>query len=158
MTDVYLSYADCVHALLEAKLKERAPYPFEIRTTPNGKPYIEGDPVFFSLSHSGDRAICVICDRKCGIDLEVYKKQQHISVINRFSAREQAEIACERDFLKHWTAREAYVKLYGLQLAKMWRRVEFFGDILYDEGKPADVDFKFYYFYFGVAALCTEKK
>ncbi len=35
-----------------------------------GKPYVEGNMFYFSLSHSGDYAVCAISDSPIGIDIE----------------------------------------------------------------------------------------
>lgn len=155
MTEVYLCEGD-VHARLDKLLKAKLKYPFEIKKTPLGKPYIGGNPFYFSLSHSGGRGIIAISDKPCGVDLEVFKGRLRDSVLNKFSERERAEIASERDFLQHWTAREAYIKLYGFSIYKLCRRLEFYGGKLYLDGELQSVKLRFYYFQFGVAALCLE--
>lgn len=141
---------------LEKILKERLGN-YEISVTENGKPYIEGNPLFFSYSHSGERGLTAIADRAVGADLEICRGRIRESVLKRFSERERAEIAVERDFLLHWTAREAYVKLYGLTLADMWKRIEFFGGKIYIDGKKQPVEVRGYEFWFGVGAVCCEE-
>ena len=42
----------------------------DYKTTDKGKPYFEGDPMYFSLSHSGSFALCAVSDRPVGADLE----------------------------------------------------------------------------------------
>lgn len=155
MIEIFLCRDDVhenLYKLLEAKLSA----PFEILRTENGKPYIEGNHVHFSLSHSGRRGIIAVSDKPVGIDLEIYKDSPHNSVIERFSEREQAEIADERDFLRHWTAREAYVKLYGLTIAETWKHVEFLDGKLYLDGQLQKVTVRTYDFGFSVGALCFE--
>ena len=125
MTEIFLC-RDNVHDSLNKLLKAKLTEPFEILKTENGKPYIEGNPVHFSISHSGNMGIIAISDKPVGIDIEVYSDCMRYSVLERFSEREQAEIADGCDFLRHWTVREAFVKLYGLTIAKMWKRIEFF--------------------------------
>ena len=155
MRELYIC-ADNVHERLNEILNNKLALPFEILKTDNGKPYIEGNPLHFSISHSGDRGLIAISDKPIGVDIEIFKDKLRKSVIERFSAREQAEIADERDFLIHWTAREAYIKLYGLTIAKMWKRVEFFGGNIYVDGQLSSVKIRHYYFTFGIAAICTE--
>lgn len=156
MIELYLCRGD-VHERLNGILSNKLAQPFEILKTENGKPYVAGNPLHFSLSHSGDRGIVAISDKPIGVDIEIFKGKLRKSVLERFSAREQAEIANERDFLIHWTAREAYVKLYGRTIAKMLNRVEFFGGKLYLDGQLQSVKIRHYYFSFGVAAVCTEE-
>lgn len=156
MIELYFCKSD-VHERLNGILSNKLAQPFEILKTENGKPYLEGIPLHFSLSHSADRGLITISDKPIGVDIEIFKDKLRKSVIERFSAREQSEIANERDFLIHWTAREAYVKLYGLTIAKMLNRVEFFGGKLYLNGQLQSVKIRHYYFSFGVAAVCTEE-
>lgn len=155
MIELYLCNKD-VHERLNGILNKKLAQPFEILKTENGKPYIEGNPLHFSISHSGDRSLIAISDKPVGVDIEIFRDKLRKSVIELFSAREQAEIACERDFLIHWTSREAYVKLYGLTIAKMWKRIEFFGGNIYIDGQIKQVTLRHYDFTFGVAAVCTE--
>lgn len=156
MMEVYLCRQD-VHEKLNEILNRKLSQPFEILKTENGKPYIEGNPLYFSLSHSGNCGVIAIADRPVGADIEIFADRLRISVIERFSEREQAEIADERDFLKHWTAREAYIKLYGYTIAELWRRVEFLGEKLYLDGKQLNVKIRHYNLPCGVAAVCTEE-
>lgn len=157
MIKIFATFVEDCDRMLESVLLRHIPAQIEILRTENGKPYIDGNPVFFSISDSGERAVIALSDRPVGIDLEVFKNKERLSVVSRFTEREQAEICCERDFLIHWTAREAYIKLYGLTLAKMLKRIEFCDGILSIDGRPQNVKFSFYNFGYGIAAICTEK-
>jgi len=42
------------------KVKEVCQIDCEIKRTENGKPYFEGDPVFFSVSHTGETALIAV--------------------------------------------------------------------------------------------------
>ena len=43
----------------------------EFSVTPEGKPYlVSNSELFFSLSHSGKYAVCVIADQNVGVDVE----------------------------------------------------------------------------------------
>lgn len=156
MIEIYLCRND-VHERLNGILSQKLAQQFNILKTESGKPYIEGNPLHFSLSHSDDKGIIAISDKPVGADIEIFKDRLRKSVIERFSAREQAEIAGERDFLKHWTAREAYVKLYGLTIAELWKRVEFLDGKLYLDGQALSVKIRHYNLTHGVAAVCTEE-
>ncbi len=155
MTEIYLTGKD-PREKAERIFAERLGN-FEIKTTANGKPYLAGNPLYFSYSHSGARGLLAISDNPIGADLELYRRKIAESVLKRFTARERAEIACERDFLFHWTAREAYIKLYGLTLAELWRRVEFFGGKIYVDGEIKPVKITRYIFWCGVGAVCAEE-
>lgn len=139
--------------ILAEVLKDRTGTEYEILRTENGKPYINA-PLCFSLSHSGKRAVVALCNKPVGVDLELYKKRVRASVISRFSDRERAEIKNERDFLIHWTAREAYVKAVGGALYSHLKSLEFYGGDLYFDGQKQAVKLYHYYFSFGVATLC----
>lgn len=155
MTKLYFCDRLSLYTRLDEVLKKHLPS-YEIKRTESGKPYLEGTPLHFSLSHSGDTGVIALSNSPIGVDVEVIKGKEHNAIIKRMSARERAEIACERDFLKHWTAREAYIKLYGLTLAKTWRHVEFFDGKLYVDGEAQKVKFATYTFGNGIICVCRE--
>lgn len=97
----------------------------------NGKPYIEQYPAFrFSISHSGDYAVCVVSEQEVGIDIQKIQDIR-LGVAERFfSEEEKAQIEAavldkeeelsetalakrEKMFFRIWSAKEAYVKLTG---------------------------------------------
>lgn len=121
-----------------------------------GKPYIEGNPVFFSISHSGDKGVVLISDRQCGVDLEVFKERKFCAYYNRLSERERAEIQEDyKLFLKNWVAKEAYIKYLGGTIGWI-KRLEYFGGILYFDGRKADCEIKVEnYENRAVYAVCT---
>ncbi len=105
-----------------------------------GKPYIEGNPVFFSVAHSGDDGVILVSDKQCGVDLEVYKKRKTDAYYNRLTEREKAEIReDDKLFLKNWVAKEAYIKYLGGTIAWI-KRLEYAGGVLYFDGKQADCE------------------
>ena len=71
-------------------------------TEANGKPYIEGNPFYFSLSHSGNYAVCAISDSPIGVDIE---KEKELS--ERIKGRFAKNIV-------EWTEKEAKGKLTGV--------------------------------------------
>ena len=85
-----------------------------IKVEENGKPYLEGNPVYFNLSHSGNMVMCAISDMRVGCDIELMKKQPNLRVAKRFFAKEEYESIKENsDFYRLWTLKESYVKLNG---------------------------------------------
>ena len=84
-----------------------------------GKPYIDGIPYYFNISHSDDYIICGVSDINIGVDIE---KMQDIDFgfacdvfsddeIRRFSS-ESVENKTEL-FFSIWTLKESYVKWLG---------------------------------------------
>lgn len=138
MTELFLTENCGLYEKTENLLRERLAEPFEIRRNENGKPYIAGNPLYFSISHSGGFAMIAICDFPCGVDMELVCGKSRKVVLNSFSDEERAEIDSERDFLKHWVVRESYIKMLGLTLAAKLKSLKYVGGVLYDGGEKAD--------------------
>lgn len=85
---------------------------------PNGKPrlYHKGEEIHFSLSHSGDYAVCAISDIPVGIDIEkidTFKPE----IANRFfNPSELKYVADAESFYRIWTLKEGYLKAVGMGL------------------------------------------
>ncbi|WP_017660318.1 4'-phosphopantetheinyl transferase family protein [Baaleninema simplex] len=94
-----------------------------------GKPFLNGTPLAFNVSHSEDLAlIAVTWNRAIGVDLEYKRQIDSTALAERFfSPREVAalnEIAeHQRDdaFFNYWTCKEAYLKATGEGLAGLSR-------------------------------------
>ena len=106
------------HALKVYGLSERS-IEYEIGNW--GKPALKYHPeIHFSLSHSGDYAICSIGDRPVGNDIE-YVKQGRLKVADRFFAKEEQDwlyaAADEQEQTKRmfriWTMKESFMKVTG---------------------------------------------
>ncbi len=101
----------------------RAPV-LEVRAEPSGRPYVAGDDVAISLSHSGSLLAIYVGPENAGVDIERIKKRDNATEIAQmfFSADETArccingtfDLVC---FYHAWTEREATLKRYGLTLA-----------------------------------------
>ena len=102
---------------------------FRILYEPGGRPMVEtdGPPVFLSLSHSGDYAVCAVSQRPVGVDLQ---KRQSVKagVLRLFYSERQAGLFRKRygigesgimegealdRFLREWTVKESYMKMTG---------------------------------------------
>ena len=90
------------------------------------RPYLPGGPDF-NISHSGNRAVCIVNDRgRVGIDLEEIRELDILSFREQFTAKEWAAISGAEEplvaFYHFWTAKEAVSKADGrglnLSLAK----------------------------------------
>lgn len=106
------------HALAAYGLRERG---VEYEIGKWGKPVLRCHPeIHFSLSHSGDYAICSIGDHPVGNDIE-YIRQGRLKVADRFFAEEEQEwlYAVEdeaertRRMFRIWTMKESFLKVTG---------------------------------------------
>ncbi|MBQ7563756.1 MAG: 4'-phosphopantetheinyl transferase superfamily protein [Lachnospiraceae bacterium] len=128
-------------ALLNYGLKQLCPglsFPVELIRDENGKPEVvfseqeqellrsqgilteEEDSIEFSLSHSGDYAICGISDRqgeKLGVDIEKRRKNEGKIAEHFFCENEVRSIRTAEDFYRFWTLKESFTKAVGLGLS-----------------------------------------
>ena len=96
--------------------------PLEICADSLGKLYFKSIPLKFSLSHSGDMAVCAISDENVGIDVEVGIEYKEKIAERFFSAAEiqGLEISADKDteFGRIWTAKESTLKYLGCGLSR----------------------------------------
>lgn len=106
------------HALAVFGLQERS---VEYEIGEWGKPTLKYHPeICFSLSHSGDYAICTVGDKPLGNDIERIKGGR-LKVADRFFAREEISWLYEaeseeertRRMFRLWTMKESFVKAIG---------------------------------------------
>lgn len=106
--------------LLEQILNERGFSGDMVVADENGKLYLPGvDDFFFSLSHSGEYAACVVSDVPVGVDIQ-QKRETKANIARRFFQCQEAE-RIEREpkerqsdmFFRYWTGKESYLKLTG---------------------------------------------
>ena len=96
----------------------------EIALTEYGKPYLPQLPDFhFSLSHSGNMALCVVSSDPVGCDIELPRKFDP-AIANRFFHPAEQEWLFSRPeaeqssaFLRLWTCKESFIKALGLGLS-----------------------------------------
>lgn len=87
---------------------------FTLAFNENGKPML--DFCFFSISHSGDYAVCAVSDSPVGVDIEHMKSFKQRDKYMLFTLRESEyvnECDCQNRFYTLWTRKEAYVKAKG---------------------------------------------
>ena len=91
-----------------------------------GKPALSGQNVHFSLSHSGDLAVCAICEgTEVGVDIERIREIGDMDALfhSISSAREYTVFRTlppaerTRAFFETWTRKEACVKATGKGLS-----------------------------------------
>lgn len=96
--------------------------PLDIVAGEDGKPELRGRELYFSLSHSGDRAVCAVSDSPVGVDIQ--KAEPFHEALSRrfFTAGEHAALlaADDRDyaFTRLWCLKESYLKYLGTGLSK----------------------------------------
>lgn len=101
--------------------KLHAPMEAEYTYGEKGKPYFKEEPVYFSLSHSGDYVFGVFSEREIGADIQYEKPDYSERIVSRFFTEKEQKLwqgcsdkeARRRLFYKLWTRKEAYGKLTG---------------------------------------------
>ncbi|GAA2698704.1 4'-phosphopantetheinyl transferase family protein [Actinoplanes palleronii] len=115
------------HAALNGILAERlqlGPTALPLRRSPQGRPYLPGGSLHFSLAHAGDRALIAIAGRPVGVDLDHPRPglDPRRMAARFFAPAEAARVAAAgtgayRTYLRLWTRKEACVKAAGARLA-----------------------------------------
>ena len=95
-----------------------APEKVPLTADENEKPYIDGNPLYISVSHSGNWAVCAIDGKPIGVDVEEIRGVQEKFIIRTCSEKERAYIRYGdagylSRFWECWTAKEALFKLTG---------------------------------------------
>lgn len=96
--------------LLRYCLKEQAD---NVKTLPNGKPYLEsGDR--FSLSHSGEYAVCAVSKKEIGVDIQRIVEVSE-KAVKRFCTESELtwlDKSDDRpcDIIRLWALKESYLK------------------------------------------------
>lgn len=143
MIEIYWTKNKDLHRKTELLITRRLGANFKILRTSNGKPYIDGNPLYFSLSHSRDLAVIAICDAPVGIDTEFCDNEKNFShILSRFSEREKSFIdGAYCRFFINWVIKEAYIKMNGGTLARDLKRLEYYGDKLYCDGEEVTCNY-----------------
>lgn len=89
----------------------------------NGKPFLDAMDYQFSMAHSGEMVAVAISRSPIGVDLEIEREVDVVTLAQRFFSPEEALIL-ERNpdptlFFRLWTCREAAIKADGRGLAKL---------------------------------------
>jgi 4'-phosphopantetheinyl transferase len=110
--------------LLVRALSDNGLHADEIALTKYGKPYLPTLPDFhFSLSHSGNVAMCAVSPREIGCDIEA-PRGYDAKIAKRFFHPAEQEWLFSRPepeqpdvFFRLWTCKESFVKALGLGLS-----------------------------------------
>ena len=111
--------------LLVRALKDEGVYTDEIAVTEYGKPYLPRLPGFhFSLSHSGDTALCAVSPQEIGCDIEEPRGYDPKIARRFFHPAEQDWLFSHPEpeqadaFFRLWTCKESFIKALGLGLSQ----------------------------------------
>lgn len=159
MTGLYFWPAEERQTRLLKELERYTGHPCTVLRGKYGKPYAKEGGVFFNLSTSGGLCVAAIGDTPIGVDTQLISggdfKKKYSQVLNTFCAEELEEIENERDFMAHWTAREAYAKLRGDGIWRYVRRLKFVRGTLFSDGEPTEEQPVFCHECGAVTALCA---
>ncbi len=97
----------------------------DMRYTQKGKPYLAGNPLYFSLSHSGAYAACAIGQKAVGVDIQKIVPVSQRAVLRFCTAEEQRCLSgshdLERDVIRLWALKESWLKAAGKKPADMFK-------------------------------------
>ena len=96
------------------------PAEYTVRTGAHEKPYYTDVPVFFNISHSGERVMVALSPCEVGCDVEV-KSRNALSIAKRFFTEKEYEMlssigdeeAAGHEFTRLWTLKESVLKCCG---------------------------------------------
>ena len=113
-------------ALLRHALKEQDICNFQVLTDKNGKPYLQGLPVHFSLSHSGEFVLCAISEAAVGCDIQQIKSTD-LRLARRYFTPEEIRLteSAPALFYRLWVLKESFGKAQGSGLNERVLRREF---------------------------------
>ena len=103
----------------------------EILSDDMGKPYIEGNPVHFSVTHSGEMALVVVSNFNVGIDLQEKPPKNGEGLAERFFTEKEShhiDLWGDDGFLDIWVRKEALTKYLGSSLMNVLSKYEVVDD------------------------------
>jgi len=94
------------------------PWQVPLNWEDEGKPQVEAEGVFCSVSHSGPYVVCAVAEVPVGVDVEVIRTADEKFMRRTCSDREMSYIrygdaGCFQRFWECWTAKESLFKLTG---------------------------------------------
>lgn len=124
-----------------------------------GKPYVAGNRLSISLSHSENWAVCSIGEVPNGIDVEedatdAFDIAEHFFTAQEYqSLRSLDDSARTKTFLKFWTIKESYAKYTGQGIAEKFDKIDS-GALLAGKGHIVGKNFSVGN---GIIGLCAKK-
>ena len=88
----------------------------------HGKPYVDGCPLKFSISHSGKYAAVATAETEIGCDIQIVKPEQPLRIAEKFFCKSECDYIFSGEnkterFFRLWALKESYVKALGTGLA-----------------------------------------
>ncbi|MCI8646897.1 MAG: 4'-phosphopantetheinyl transferase superfamily protein [Firmicutes bacterium] len=120
-----------------------------VERTQKGKPYFPGDPLSFSVSHTGKLWVCLMGRQTMGVDVQKVRRCRMEKIAERYyTPDEQAYIQQEGEwgFFQIWARKEAYAKFTGEGMTEKLR--------LFSTLKDGHVSFVDFNIMEGVAGAC----
>ncbi len=113
----------------------------DVRKSADGRPYFpDHSEVFFSVSHSGDYAVCSVAEVPNGIDIQEHRRLS-CDISGRYFAGEEDEYLKKfsgnvtKDFFDLWCLHEAYMKYTGLGMKQGMKDLSFLPVLKADNAK-----------------------
>ena len=108
--------------------------------------------LYVNLSYSFPYIACAIDDQPVGLDIELMKEIDYMSLAHQFSENEFKQVQILKDFYEIWTKKESYTKMIGEGLVR--------GIDVYDVTQPLfyknkEVSFQPFVEYNMMIQLCT---
>lgn len=105
---------------------------YDYKQTENSKPYISDMSDFhFSISHSGDYALCAWDFREIGADLQCMDREIRNSTARKLLTEKEYKIYAglseqeqKKEFYRVWTIKESFCKLTGKGLSGNFHEIE----------------------------------
>ncbi len=92
---------------------------FRLCKTQKGKPYIEGYPLYISVSHSDFMWVCLIGEQENGVDIQKRTHTNFEAIAKRFYQPEEQKAVAEggiASFIAIWCRKESFIKLFGFTI------------------------------------------
>ncbi len=94
---------------------------YELHFNENGKPYLNGEKLYFNVSHSDKYVMCSVSEKEVGCDVQVMAKYNPRISERYFTESENIAInGCsdkEKAFFRLWTLKESIIKAKGMSIS-----------------------------------------
>lgn len=150
----FLSSEHAIQYVLERffNLKKQA-----ILRNKNGKPYLQDESLFFSVSHTKDLLFIAVSDKNIGIDVEnVYREVNYLPILKKFTQKEQQAILTKHDFLTLWTIKESVIKWLSGSIALDLTKIHYENEKIFYNENPLNVTITKRFLNDFLIAICCE--
>ena len=108
--------------------------------TKNGKPFLPGGEIHFSVTHTDEMLFLAFSNEKIGIDAEkITRKVDCAPILKRLHPTICKKIDTNEDFLQIWTVLESAIKYLGGTLACDLKKFSFHNNRLLYDNEPFPV-------------------